>query len=79
MKFEAMMKIRMPGRERQGQEGQDQLGLEPRAEDPLAALEGELDQVAEEQDEQEEEDDQVQVEQGEDEQVRGDRQLGRAQ
>ena len=58
-----------PGREGQGQEGQHQLGLEARADDLVPVLEGELHQVAEQEDEQEEEDDQVEVEQREDNQV----------
>ncbi len=60
------------------EEGQDELGLEARADDLVPALEGELDQVAEEQDQQEQEDDQVEVEEREDDQVRGERDLRRA-
>ena len=64
------------GRQRQEQEREDQLGLKPRPDDLLTALEGELDQVPEEEDEQQEEDDQVQVEEGEDHDGRGDRDVG---
>ncbi len=63
--------------EGQGQEGQHELGLEPRADDLVAALERELDQVAEQQHQQQQEDDQVQVEQEEDDQVRRERDLWR--
>jgi hypothetical protein len=44
----------------------------------VAALEVELDEVSEQQDEQEEEDHQVQVEEREDDQVRGERNAGMA-
>ena len=78
MKFDAMRKIRMPGISDEGQEGEDQLGLEAGADDLVAALEGELDEVAEQQHQQQQEDDQVQVEEAEDDEVRGERDLGRA-
>ena len=63
------------GGEGQREKGEHQLGLEPRAQHPLPPLEGELDQVAEQQHQQQQQDDQVQVEQREHEQVRGDREL----
>ena len=66
------------GHQRQGQEGEDELGLELGADDLLPPLEGELDQVAEEQDQQQQEDDQVEVEEEEDDEVGGERDLGRA-
>src|SRR5581483_5364506 len=65
------------GCDRQRQEGQDELGLEARADDLLAAFEAELHEVPEQQHEQEQEDDQVQIEQREDDDVGGHRQLGR--
>ena len=64
-------------RQRERQEGEDKLGLEPRAQDLLPPLECELDQVAEEQDHQQQEDDQVQVEEREHGQVGGEGNLGR--
>jgi hypothetical protein len=62
----------------QGQEGEDELGLEPGADDLLAPLEGQLDEIAEEQHQQQQEDDQVEVEEEEDDEVGGERDLGRA-
>jgi hypothetical protein len=64
-------------RHREREEGEHQLGLEARADDLLPPLEAELDQVAEEQQQQEQEDHEVQVEQREDHDVRGDRDLRR--
>src|SRR5262249_40232875 len=64
-------------RHREREERQDELGLEPRADDFLPALEAQLDEVAEEQEQQQQEDDQVQVEQREDHDVGRYRKLGR--
>ena len=64
-------------REGQRQESQDELGLEAGAQHLLLSLEGELDEIAEEQDHEENEDDQVQVEEGEHGQVGGEGNLGR--
>src|SRR5256885_12206193 len=55
------------------QKGEHELGLELRADDVLAPLEPELDEVAEQQHDQQQQDDQVEVEEGEDRDVRGDR------
>src|SRR5262249_49795550 len=60
-----------------GEKGHHQLGLEASPQHLLAALEGELDQVAEEEEDEKEEDDQVQVEECEHGQVRGEGNLGR--
>ena len=60
-------------RQRQRQERGDQLGLEPGAQDLVAALEPELGEVPEEEDQEQEEDDQVQVEQRDDDDVGRDR------
>ena len=76
MKLDAMMKIRMPGVRARERKVEDELGLEARADDLVAALEVELDEVPEQQDEQQQEDDQVQVEQREDDEVRGERDPG---
>ena len=66
-----------PGDEREGQERQHELGLEARPDDLVPVLEGELDQVAEQEHQQEQEDDEVQVEEREDDEVGRDRNLGR--
>src|SRR5437867_128408 len=63
-------------RQRQRQEGQHQLRLELGSDELLAALEPQLDQVADEQHEQQQEHDQVQVEEREDDDVGGERELG---
>src|SRR4029453_11227547 len=65
------------GRPRQHQECQNELGPETSAEHVLLALEPHLGQVSEQQHEQQQEDDQVQVEEGENYDVRRHRQLGR--
>ena len=65
------------GGHRQRQECEHQLRLEARADDLLSPLEAQLDEVAEEQHEQEQEDNQVEVEEREDDDVRGHGQLGR--
>ena len=65
--------------ERQRQEPEHELGLELRADDLLAPFEPELDQVPEEQHQQQEQDDHVQVQEADHDQVRRDRQLGRAE
>jgi hypothetical protein len=61
--------------EGEGEKGEDELGLEAGPQHFLPALEGELDEVAEEEHDEEEEDDQVQIEEGEDGQIRGERYL----
>ena len=61
----------------EGEKGEDELGLEAGAQHFLPALEGELDQVAEEEDDEEQKDDQVQIEEREDGEVRGEGHLGR--
>jgi len=63
-------------RQRQRQEGQDQLRLELGPDQLLAALEPQLDQVADEQHQQQQEHDEVQVEEREDDDVGGERDLG---
>src|SRR5262249_34369439 len=63
-------------RQRQRQEGQDQLRLELGPDQLLAALEPQLDQVADEQHQQQQEHDEVQVEERKDDDVGGERDLG---
>ena len=77
MKLEAMIKIRMPGARASERKARTSFALKRAPSTLCAALEGELDQVAEEEDQQQQEDDQVEVEEGQHQQVGGERDLGR--
>ena len=70
------MKIRMAGARASARKARTSLALKRAPMTLWRRSKPELDEVAEEQDEQQQEDDQVQVEEREDDQVRGDRELG---